>query len=112
MALSSANEVYFWGQHAGEDFITVPVKIELQNVVDIAAMNRSSISALTYNRREGVFLGLRVWTPHPRSCCYQLWQTCLHLFWQTESCWSLQESKSTSHQFGSNQQTHPDCNLL
>ena len=45
LALTNANEVYFWGRHASEDIIVTPVKIEAQNVVDIAAMNCCTISA-------------------------------------------------------------------
>ena len=47
VALSNTNEVYSWGCHGNENRIIVtPVKIVVQNVVDIAAMNGCRISAL------------------------------------------------------------------
>ena len=47
VALSNANEIYSWGCHGSENStIVAPVKIAVQNVVDIAAMNGCRISAL------------------------------------------------------------------
>ena len=57
LALSNANEVYFWGQHATEHRIVAPIKIEMQNVLDIAAINVCSISAFTTNEGKVCFWG-------------------------------------------------------
>ena len=57
LALSNANEVYFWGSHPADRKVVAPVKIRVSNVVDIAAINRCHISALTTSEGKVYFWG-------------------------------------------------------
>ena len=58
LALSNANEVYFWGQHnAGDVPAEIPHRIRAENIVDIGAIRGCQISAFETAGGEVYFWG-------------------------------------------------------
>ena len=58
LALSNANEVYFWGKQGTGTYIVTPLKVSgAQYVVDIGAMLGSSVGAFKTSEGEVYFWG-------------------------------------------------------
>ena len=58
MALSRANEVYFWGSHhSSEGPVEVPIKLAIADVTDIGTLRGSSISGLLTSEGKVYFWG-------------------------------------------------------
>ena len=57
MALSNANEAYFWGKHGSGASTLTPIKIETQNIMDIGVVRGCRISAFTTAEDKVYFWG-------------------------------------------------------